>query len=160
MPVPLIDLSTKPTGALKWVLKAPTILYRARLGFLFGKRFVMIEHRGRSSGKLYRTVIEVAGRLPERNEYVCTSGTGPRADWYRNLRAGGLEAVWIGSGRHAATVRFLEAAEAAEHMRAYERAHPRTAARLYEVMGVSYDGTDDDLVRMMAEIPMVAFAIH
>ena len=45
-------------------------------------------------------------------------------------------------------------------MRAYERAHPRTAARLYEVMGVSYDGTDDDLVRMMSEIPMVAFAIH
>ncbi|MEZ5295397.1 MAG: hypothetical protein R2697_03720 [Ilumatobacteraceae bacterium] len=71
-----IDLSKKPTGALKWFLKAPSYLFRAKLGFLFGKRFVMIEHRGRKSGNLYRTVIEVAGRKPEASEYICTSGTG------------------------------------------------------------------------------------
>ena len=153
-----IDLSEKPTGALKWFLKAPSYLYRAKLGFVFGKRFVMIEHSGRKSGNLYRTVIEVAGRKPEASEYICTSGTGPHADWYRNLQSDGLEAVWVGSGRHAdATVRFLEADEAATFMAEYEREHPKTAAKLYDVMGVSYDGTDEDRVRMMTEIPMVAF---
>lgn len=94
------------------------------------------------------------------DEWVCTSGTGPNADWYRNLRANGVEAVWIGSKRHQASVRFLEAEEAATVMADYERAHPRTAARLYEVMGVSYDGTDEDRVRMMTEIPMVAFRLE
>ncbi len=43
-------------------------------------------------------------------------------------------------------------------MGAYERAHPKTAAKLYSVMGVSYDGTDEGRVEMMANIPMVAFS--
>ena len=87
--MPLFDLSHKPTGWQRWLLKAPTYLYRARLGFLFGHRFLMIEHRGRNSGNTYRTVIEVAGRTDD--EWICSSGTGPNADWYRNLQAGGLD---------------------------------------------------------------------
>jgi deazaflavin-dependent oxidoreductase (nitroreductase family) len=152
--MPLVDLSHRPTGWLRVVLKAPTYLYRAHLGFVFGKRFVMIEHRGRRSGRRYRTVVEVAGRTD--TEWICTSGTGPEADWYRNLRANGAEAVWIGARRRGASVRFLEPTEAASFMAAYESEHPRTAAKLYEVMGVSYDGTDEDRVLMMSEIPMVA----
>ena len=151
----LFDFSHKPTGWQRRLLKAPTYLFRARLGFIFTGRLVMLEHRGRSSGKLHRTVIEVAGRTD--SEWICASGTGPGADWYRNLQAGGLEGVWIGSHRHRATVRFLEADEAAGFMSAYEHAHPRTAAKLYDAMGVSYDGSHVDLVRMMVGIPMVAF---
>jgi deazaflavin-dependent oxidoreductase (nitroreductase family) len=158
--VALIDRSKKPSGALKWFLKAPTYVFRAHLGSVFGKRLVMIEHRGRKSGKLFRTVIEVAGRAPERDEYICTSGTGPTADWYLNLQANGVDAVWVGAKRHQATVRFLEPTEAAGFMAEYEHAHPKTAKNLYEVMGVSYDGTDEDRVRMMGEIPMVAFALR
>jgi deazaflavin-dependent oxidoreductase (nitroreductase family) len=157
--VALIDLSRKPTGWQKWLLMAPSYLYRAHLGFLFGRRFLMVEHRGRTSGTLYRTVIEVAGQLTDPPEYVCTSGTGPNADWYRNLQAGGLDAVWVGSKRHRATTRFLEPAEAASVMAEYERRHPKTAARLYEAMGVSYDGTEEGLVEMMDRIPMVAFSV-
>ena len=127
--MPLIDFSQKPTGWLKWMLKAPTCLYRARLGILLGYRFVMIEHRGRKSGARHFTVVEVARHLPR--EWVCTSGTGPRADWYRNLQAGGLEALWVGSRRHRASVRFLEKTEAASVMSAYERAHPKTTVRLF-----------------------------
>ena len=154
--VALFDLSHKPTGWQRRVLKAPTYIFRARLGLVFGHRLLMLEHRGRSSDNLYRTVIEVAGRTE--SEWICSSGTGPHADWYRNLKAGGLEAVWIGSHRHQATVRFLEADEAAGFMAAYEHGHPKTAAKLYEAMGVSYDGSHDDLVRMMHQIPMVGFA--
>jgi len=154
--MPLIDFSHKPTGWLRRMLKAPTYLYRARLGILFGYRFVMIEHRGRMTGERHFTVVEVARHLPR--EWVCTSGTGPRADWYRNLQAGGLEAVWVGSRRHRAAVRFLDETEAASVMGAYERAHPKTAAKLYSMMGVSYDGTDEGRVEMMTMIPMVAFS--
>lgn len=88
---------------------------------------------------------------------MCTSGTGSGADWYRNLQAGGLQALWVGSRRHRASVRFLEVTEAADVMGAYERAHPKTARKLYSMMGVSYDGTDVGRVEMMANIPMVAF---
>jgi deazaflavin-dependent oxidoreductase (nitroreductase family) len=151
------DFTTAPKGLFKWFLHAPSYLYRARLGFLFGNRFLMIEHRGRKSGRLYRTVVEVAGRHPERREWIVTAGRGPTSDWYRNLQEGGLESVWLGSRPHAASVRFLPADEAATVMKSYEDEHPKTADRLYRTMGVSYDGTDEDRVRMMHEIPMVGF---
>ncbi|MEA1903285.1 MAG: nitroreductase family deazaflavin-dependent oxidoreductase [Actinomycetota bacterium] len=124
-----------------------------------GKRFLMISHRGRKSGNLFFTVLEVAGRRPENREWIVTSGWGPKADWYRNLKAGTFEAVWIGSHRHDATVRFLEAEEAGQVMGEYETAHPKTAQALYKAMGVSYDGTDDGRVEMMNQIPMVALAV-
>ncbi len=117
----------------------------------------MIEHRGRKSGNLYRTVLEVVGRYPDKGEWIVTSGTGPKADWYRNLQAGNLDAIWIGSSRDDATVRFLEAGEAATVFHDYETAHPRTAAKLVKSMGVSYDGTNEGRVEMMRSIPMVSF---
>lgn len=155
--MPLIDLSRRPTGWLKRFLHVPVYLYRARLGFLFGRRFLMIEHRGRHSGLHYRTVVEVAGRRA--GEWICASGTGTQADWYRNLRQGGLLAVWVGSRKRWASVRFLGAREAAGVMADYEHEHPRTAARLYKIMGVSYDGTIEGRIEMMEKVPMVAFSM-
>lgn len=152
------DFKQKPTGLFKWFLRAPTWLYRAHLGFLMGNRFVMIEHRGRRSGTSYRTVLEVTGRYPEKSEWIVTSGTGPKADWYQNLHAGNLDAVWIGSKRSEAAVRFLEADEAAIVFHEYETAHPKTATKLMASMGVSYDGTDESRIKMMRSIPMVSFA--
>ena len=153
------NFKQKPSGIFKHFLHAPTWLYRAHLGFVFGNRFLMIEHAGRKSGNRYRTVLEVAGRYPEKDEWIVTSGTGPRADWYRNLKAHGVEAVWIGSTRHQATVRFLEAPEAAQVMAIYEADHPKAAVKLFESMGVSYDGTDEGRIALMPQIPMVGFTL-
>ncbi|MEZ5174860.1 MAG: nitroreductase family deazaflavin-dependent oxidoreductase [Acidimicrobiia bacterium] len=152
------DFKSRPTGVWKWLLHMPTWLFRARLGFVFGKRMVMIEHRGRSSGRRYRTVVEVAGRGSE-GDYIVTSGTGPRADWYRNILADGLEAVWIGSRRRRATARSLSPKEASPVFAEYERAHPKAAAILMERMGVAYDGTDEGRIEMMRRIPMLAFTV-
>ena len=153
------DFKQKPSGLFKIFLHAPTWLYRAHIGFVFGHRFLMIEHRGRKSGNRYRTVLEVAGRNPTKDEWIVTSGTGPKADWYRNVKAHGVDAVWIGSTRHEASVRFLEAPEAAEVMAAYEADHPRAATKLFESLGVSYDGTDEGRVNLMHQIPMVSFIL-
>jgi deazaflavin-dependent oxidoreductase (nitroreductase family) len=153
------NFKQKPSGLFKHFLHAPTWLYRARLGFVFGNRFLMIEHSGRKSGNRYRTVLEVAGRYPETNEWIVTSGTGPRADWYRNLKAHGVDAVLIGSTRHEATVRFLDAPEAAQVMATYEADHPRAATKLFESMGVSHDGTDEGRVELMSKIPMASFTL-
>ena len=153
------DFTNKPTGLLKWFLHAPSYVYRARLGFVFGERFLMIEHTGRTSGNRYRTVLEVAGRHTDRNEWISSSGTGPNADWYRNLLANGVDAIWIGSTRHSpASVRFLGAEEAGQVFAIYEAKHPRAATKLMDTMGVSYDGTDEGRVEMMHSIPMVAFS--
>lgn len=153
------NFKQKPSGLFKRFLHAPTWLYRGHLGFVMGNRFLMLEHRGRKSNRLYRTVLEVAGRYPEKNEWIVTSGTGTSADWYRNLEADKLEAVWIGSKRYEASVRFLDAEEAGDVFRDYESAHPKAAAKLMDSMGVSYDGTDEGRVEMMRRIPMVSFVL-
>lgn len=146
-----------PTGLTRLLFRAPNLLYRARLGFLLGKRFLMIEHLGRKSGRLYRTVVEVVGRSPDNAEWFVVSGYGTKTDWYRNLRAGALEAIWLGSRRVRARMRFPDDEEAAGILARYERAHPRTARMLLDQLGLSYDGTDAGRVAMMPELPMVAF---
>ena len=152
------EYRAKPTGIKKWLMHAPAYLYRAGLGFVFGKRFLMVEHTGRTSGKRYETVLEVSGRHPERNEWIATAGRGPTSDWYRNIEENGADAVWIGTTRHEQPeVRFLEPEESAEVFAVYEGKYPRTAAKLLSVMGVSYDGTDEGRIEMMRLIPMVAF---
>ena len=153
------NFKSKPTGFFKWLLHVPTWLYRAHLGFVFGKRLVMVEHIGRKSGNRYRTVLEVAGRGLGDNTYIVTSGTGPKADWYRNILDGGLEAVWVGSKRRTASVRALDAPEAAAVFAKYEITHPSAADKLTDLMGVSYDGTDEGRVEMMRLIPMVEFTV-
>lgn len=153
------NFKSRPTGFFKWLLHTPTWLFRAHLGFVFGKRFVMVEHLGRKSGNRYRTVLEVAGRGDDGDTYIVTSGTGPKADWYRNILDGGLHAVWVGSKRHSATVRPLDAPEAASVFATYEIAHPSAADKLTDLMGVSYDGSDEGRVEMMRLLPMVEFTV-
>jgi deazaflavin-dependent oxidoreductase (nitroreductase family) len=154
------DFKGKPTGIWKWFLHAPTWLYRLHLGFLMGSRMLMIEHRGRKSGTLYRTVLEVAGRGDGDDTYIVTSGTGHGADWYRNIQSGGVDAVWIGSRRHAATIRYLDSDEGARVFATYEVEHAKAAVVLMDKMGVSHDGTDAGRVQMMDQIPMVEFSVE
>jgi len=151
------NLRQKPSGLFKRVLHAPVWLFRARLGFLFGKRIVMLEHIGRRSGKLRKTPLEVVQR--DGDSFVLCSGTGPNADWYRNLRSAPAAGLWIGSTRHEVEQRFLEDSEAATVFAGYEEAHPKAAARLTEIMGVSHDGTHQSRMEMVANIPMVELRI-
>jgi deazaflavin-dependent oxidoreductase (nitroreductase family) len=147
------NFKQKPTGLFKRLLHAPVWLFRARLGFLMGKRIVMLEHRGRRSGKLRQTPLEVVRR--DGDSFVICSGTGPNADWYRNLKAAPAVALWVGSQRHMVEQRFLDDSEAATAFAQYEQAHPKASARLTDLMGVSHDGTHDGRMRMVAKIPMV-----
>ena len=148
---------TKPSGIKKWLMQSPKWLYRARLGFVFGQRFLLLEHRGRKSGTLYQTPLEVAYHNPETDEYVVTSGRGVKADWYRNIQAKPAVAIWIGSSRYPTMQRFLPTEEAVDVMKNYEREHPRTAAKLEEIMGVSHDETEESWLAMMKQIPMIGF---
>ena len=143
----------KPTGLFKQVLHAPVWVFRARLGFLFGKRIVMLEHIGRRSGKLRQTPLEVVHR--DGDSYFLCSGTGPDADWYRNIKSNPAVGLWVGAARYEAEQRFLDDSEAATLFAGYEREHPRAAVRLMQLMGVSHDGTHESRAAMMAQIPMV-----
>jgi hypothetical protein len=41
------------------LMRAPIWIYRARLGFLFGSRMLLLEHVGRKSGRRRQAVLEI-----------------------------------------------------------------------------------------------------
>ncbi len=151
------SMRQRPRGPFKWLLHAPVHLYRAGLGWVFGERFLLITHRGRTSGELHRTVVEVVCHDASPLCYVVCSGTGPTADWYRNLRAEPTIEVQVGNRAWHPTQHLLSDEDAARCFERYEQAHPKTAGRLLKTMGNSYDGTAPGRVAMMRAMPMVAF---
>ncbi len=152
------NFEQKPSGLFRQVLRSPIWVFRTRLGFLFGRRIVMLEHVGRRSGLTRYTPLEVVqGRG---DSYVLCSGTGANADWYRNIRSQPPTALWVGSRRHPVGLRFLEASEAATVFAGYESAHPKAAERLMGLMGIGHDGTHAGRMEMVARIPMVEVTVQ
>ena len=138
------------------LVRAPIFLFKARLGFLFGGRLLMLEHRGRRSGLWRRVVLEIVDR-PDPSTCVVVSGFGRRAQWYRNVEADPEVRVWLGSARPApATARALGTEEAAAALRRYAVAHPRSWSSLRPVLERTL-GTP--ITNEGTELPMVALRV-
>ncbi|MFZ2178058.1 MAG: nitroreductase family deazaflavin-dependent oxidoreductase [Rhodococcus sp. (in: high G+C Gram-positive bacteria)] len=133
-----------PTGIRRAFLRAPIILYRWHLGPLLGRRFLLLEHVGRTSGKTRQVVLEVVNHDAVDDGYVVAAGYGPKSDWYRNLRARPDAAIQVGRRRSAVTAEFPDTEVGAEFMAHYAAAHPKVGVRLAKAMGFEVDGSDAD----------------
>lgn len=108
----------------RWLVRMPIGLYRAGLGFLFGKRLLMLEHTGRQSGARRRVVLEVLAR-PAPGEYVIISGFAAEAQWYRNITANPRVRVSTGFRRNmAAVAEPMPQTESAAVLRDFIEHHP------------------------------------
>lgn len=141
----------------RWLARTPIWLYRARLGFLFGSRLLMIEHLGRKSGARRYVVLEVVTH-PRPGTYVVASGFGTRAQWFRNVRANPHVRVYAGGRRPAsATARLLTSDETAAALAAYAARHPRAWAALKPVFETTLGARISD---QETSLPMVAFQVR
>jgi deazaflavin-dependent oxidoreductase (nitroreductase family) len=154
-------MTRRPNKAVKALLKAPGRLYDMHAGFLLGRRFLRLTHRGRKSGRIYRTVLEVVGGIRETGEVVVVAGLGAGSDWFRNIEAAPAVRVEIGRAGFAPAHRVLVPEEASEVMADYERrnrlAAPVVRSVLSRLLGWRYDGSDGARARLAAELPFVAF---
>lgn len=151
-------LVDRPPGALlRAALKAPIWLYRLRLGWLLGNRFLCISHRGRKTGKARRTVVEVVRFEPATPEATVIAGWGPSTQWYRNLEAAPAEEVTLGRHRWPhPEQRFLDEPERVALLGSYTREHPLAARELARAFGVS-DLDDEEVVRLAQRTRAVVF---
>lgn len=155
-------LPSKETIArsLRRLAAALAILYDLGLGRLLGHRFLMVVHRGRRSGRVRRTILEVVSWDPERREAVVISGLGPNAGWRLNVLAGGAEEVWIGAERFAPRARPLEGEEAFEVFSDYERRNrllmPLARPVVSKLAGFRYDGSAPARRRLLERMPLLA----
>jgi deazaflavin-dependent oxidoreductase (nitroreductase family) len=151
----------RPGPVLRRLLALPAGAYRVDAGWLLGHRFLLLTHRGRRTGRVYRTVLEVMRWQPARAEAVVMSGFGPASQWYRNVRAGGALEIRLGRERFHPAVRPLSEDEAVAVLADYERRNrliaPMVRAVLTRLAGVRYDGSDSSRRRVVQALPLVAF---
>lgn len=147
-----------PRGLLRFLYRLPIWLYRLGLGWLLGRRFLLINHVGRKSGERYQTVVEVARHDPDGGDYLVAAAYGRRSDWYLNLRHNPDVTVQI--GRRALDVRahFLSPEESGAELADYARRHPTAARNLLKIIGYEAPQTMDGYRRLGREhIPFVLF---
>lgn len=133
------------------------LLYRARLGWLLGSRFLLIHHIGRTTGLPRTVVVEVVDHDPVAGTWTVASGFGPQAQWYRNLLATPPVHIEVGRQRLAVTAQPLAAEDGGEAMVRYATDHPRTARRLAAFMGFDVDGSSADYRALGRATPFIRF---
>ncbi len=114
------------------LMKLPLILYRLGLGRLLGKRFLVLTHLGRRSGKIHRTVLAVL-RYAEDNRAIYAASPWSASNWYRNIQASPALEVQTGGIRYAPHQRSLSPEEIAALFIEFRREHPvfsRVVARI------------------------------
>ena len=150
-------LKSKPAGALRLVFRLPIYLYRFKLDRLLGHRFLMVVHRGRESGLLRETVLEVLLHDPATKESVVLSAWGENADWYRNVAAASALEVRIGGQRYVPDQRFLAPEENHAVISEYGRRHPLAFRVFARVFGYPLGETEAARRGIACSLRLVAF---
>ena len=152
-------LRSRPTGVVRFAFRLPIYLYRLNLGWLLGHRFLCLIHRGRKSGLLRETVLEVIRHDPASGQSVVLSARGEKADWYRNIEARPALEIRTGGERYVPEQRFLAPEENHTIIAEYARLHPLAFRFLIRVFGFGYplNGTEGAQRRFAQSLMLVAF---
>ena len=144
--------------AIPWRL--PIGLYRLGLGGLLGRRFLLLEHIGRKTGRRRQNVLEVIRYDPEGPTFYVASGFGRRSHWFRNIQVHPQVTIQVGRTRYPALARVLDTDRAARVLMDYARAHPLAFRTLTRLLGIPVPRTMDDFRRLAEAIPVVAFEVR
>ena len=147
-----------PSGALRFGLRLPIWLYRMKLGWLLGYRFLMLTHTGRKSRRLHQAVIEVVRHDKETDTFYVVSGWGEKSDWYQNIRKSPHVTIHVSWRKFQAIAEFIPLDKAIEFIGAYARKHPVAFSELSRLfLGGHVKPDSDALQRIAMKMPMVAF---
>ncbi|WP_278314231.1 nitroreductase family deazaflavin-dependent oxidoreductase [Lolliginicoccus levis] len=151
------SLPARPTGLRRLAFRLPIMLYKLRLGFVLGERFILLRHTGRKSGRLHETVVEVVAHDPDEGSWTVAAGFGPKTDWYRNLRKQPDTTVQVGNREFPVVATFPDEETGGEIMVRYAHAHPAAAKRSTAFLGHSGDATPEGYRRLGHAIPFAIF---
>jgi deazaflavin-dependent oxidoreductase (nitroreductase family) len=113
-----------PSGLARIAFRFPILLYHLNLGWLFGERALLLEHRGRKSGIIRKVVVEVIDHDLQRDSYTIAAAWGNQSDWYKNIQAQPSVNVVVGTKRFSVVAKILSADEAAQQLNTYATKHP------------------------------------
>jgi deazaflavin-dependent oxidoreductase (nitroreductase family) len=155
MPKSLRDIDPSK-GLYRIGFRLPIFLYRLKLGWLLGKRFLMLTTIGRKSGKPHRTVIEVVFYDRQSGAYTIASGWGSKSDWYKNLRQNPRVVIHVGLRQFQANAQQLESDQAEQLLLNYAQKHPLAFRELARLMSGSVGENVTETCHTVAqEIPLI-----
>ena len=137
----------------RFLYRLPVGLYRIGLGRLLGRRFLCLEHLGRTSGLTRRTVLEVIAH--EGGKPVVPVAFGAATDWYRNLLARPSARITWGGVAGPVTAQVLDETEAAGVLVRYVADHRWAARSLDRLVGL---GLVDDPAAAARKLPLIRLA--
>lgn len=152
-----VCLPPRPAGLRRLLFRLPVYLYRLRLGWLLGRRLLLLRHRGRRTGRTHSTVLEVIKYDPAGEESFVVSAWGKKTDWYRNIKANPPIDVETGWRRYVPVVDFLRPGDGYDVLTDYERRNPRAARFFIGLVGVEYDGSEEARRRLASVFPVLSF---
>jgi deazaflavin-dependent oxidoreductase (nitroreductase family) len=154
---PFHEPRRRPRGFVRWLYRAPILLFHCGLGALFDHRLLLLTHRGRKSGRIRETILEVVAYDPATHACTVFSGYGIQADWLKNIQAAAPLAMRIGHDRFTPEARVLPPDEAMGVFEGYLAAHPRMARTLFRTVGIHLDTRHPDVASLSRLVPVVVF---
>ncbi|MAU00258.1 MAG: nitroreductase [Anaerolineaceae bacterium] len=144
------------TGLKRFLFRAPIFLYRIGLGGLLGKRFLLLNHIGRKSGKQRQTVLEVVNHDKETDTFYIASGFGKKSDWYLNILEHPKVNIQVGWRKMAVTAVPLTPEESGQAMVDYARRYPTAAKNLSKILGFEVSTEEEYRTVGREHIPFIA----
>ena len=149
-----------PRGLKLKLYRAPLYLYRLKLGFLLGERFIRLQHWGRTSGRLRETVVEVIDQDKASHRIYSASGFGEHSQWFRNISANPHVYVTLKHTDYAAIARILSQEEATTVLRRYASAHPKSINGVARLSGYQMDGSEEDVIAFSKIVRIIEFELN
>ncbi|ROS00257.1 deazaflavin-dependent oxidoreductase (nitroreductase family) [Sinobacterium caligoides] len=152
-----IAKAAPPRGFKLMLFRAPIYLYRFKLGFLLGKRFILLQHWGRKSGALRQAVIEVIGSDQSAGIIYSASGFGVKSQWYQNIVANNEVFITSKQRSYRAEARVLSKEQAEPVLLRYAQAHPRAMKAVARLSGYKITASKQDVVEFNRLINIIEF---
>lgn len=155
-----IQLPHPPRGFKARLWRAPIWFYRLGLGWMLGKRFLLLKHIGRKSGQVRQAVIEVVKIDSRNNIFYSVSGFGEAAQWFQNIMHTPNVDIQVGSRKMSACAERLSQENGETVLMEYSKKHPTALRELSKVLHLPYDGSRESVNDLAKVLPVVAFHVQ
>ena len=156
MPKRLTDYPVR--GWLRRVVRLPIWLYRVRLGWLLGNRFLMLTHVGPKTGLPRHVILEVVRHDAATDAYVVAAAWREKSHWFCNIQKISEVVVHVQGRRFEAPAVRLSVEEGERQLFDDARRHPMAFGELTGLlMGERLKGAEEDCRQLAQMIPLVAF---
>ncbi len=145
-----------PPVFISHFFKLPLFCYRIGLGWIFGKRFMVLTHIGRKSGKAYQTVLAVVGFDPRTREIKAVSPWSS-SNWFRNIQVSPAVEIRTAGVRYTPQQRWLSAEEIASLFIEFRSQYPIFSRMVARIPGWKIDSTYDEFLLLARTLRCVAF---